>query len=324
VNSRVGDAHPNGGGLVLMSSSRIIITGPTASGKGRLAAELARRLNGEIISLDSMKIFRGMDIGTAKPGPELRREIPFHFIDMVDPWEDFSVGKFLPLALEKVNEIEARGHTVIFQGGTALYLKALIDGFFEGPEADWDFRKSLLREIDEAGLETLYQELLELDDEMARKIHPNDERRIIRALEVIRQTGRKMSEHFNESQMRLQPGSYCLFAIEWDRETLYERIDRRVEAMIEAGLIDEIRSLLSRERKLSRCASKCIGYRQVIERLENEEPLTEIVKLIQRDSRRFAKHQLTWFRRFPITWLPQNSPAALADQIIETLMEPRE
>jgi tRNA dimethylallyltransferase len=298
--------------------NRIIVTGPTASGKGALAVELARVLGGEIVSIDSMKIFRGMDVGTAKPSAALRQEIRFHLIDIRDPWEDFSVGKYLPLALEAVRDIEARGKAPILAGGTALYLNALVQGFFAGPEADWSLRSDLLRSAEREGWPALHRRLLDLDPGLLGKVHPNDHKRIIRALEVVLVSGKRLSDHWRESALRLEPGSYRLFGIEWPRDELYRRIERRVDLMFERGLIDETRRLLADPRGLSRCALKCIGYRQVIEGLQAAAPADEIRGLVQRDSRRFAKQQLTWFRRFPIAWLPPGDPAEMAREVLET------
>lgn len=298
---------------------RIVITGPTASGKGALAVELARMLGGEIISVDSMKIFRGMDIGTAKPSRELRREIPYHLIDIVDPWDDFSIGSYLPLVLDRVREIEERGREVVFQGGTALYLKALMDGFFEGPAADWSLRGELAEEAQRRGLAALHADLLSADPDVARTIHPNDRRRIIRALEVIRMTGKRISECWQDSSMRLAPDSYRLFAVSRERGELYRRIDRRVETMVGAGLFSEVRGLVADPRGLSRCASRCIGYRQAIEGFDEGFPESRIVEHIQRDTRRLAKQQFTWFRRFPIEWLPPDEPRKVAETLLESL-----
>ncbi|MBI4585471.1 MAG: tRNA (adenosine(37)-N6)-dimethylallyltransferase MiaA [Planctomycetes bacterium] len=295
---------------------RIFITGPTASGKGALAQELARRLGAEIISVDSMKVYRGMDVGTAKPSPELRREIPFHLIDVADPWEDFSAGKFLPLALEAVREIEGRGRTVIFQGGTPLYLKTLLDGLFVGPAADWSMRKQLLEEAGERGLPALYGELLRLDPLAAQKIHPRDQRRIVRALEIIRSTGEKMTELWKRSKIALEPADFRLFGIAWERAELYARIDRRVELMVEKGLFEETARLLSDPRGLSRTAAQCLGYRQIIEGLRQGEEQGSIAARIQEDTRRFAKQQLTWLRRFSIAWLEPQEAGRLADQVL--------
>ena len=300
---------------------RLIITGPTAGGKGTLAAELARRLDGESVSVDSMKIYRGMDVGTAKPSATLRAEIPFHLLDIVDPWEEFSVGDFLPRALESIAEIESRGRMAILQGGTALYLNALMNGLFTGPEADWDLRHRLEEEIRERGLDALYAELREADPQRAAEIYPQDRRRIIRALEVIRGTGKKMSDLWQGESPKLEADTYRCFGINWSRERLYERIDRRVDKMVVDGLFEETERILEDPRGFSRAAAKCLGYRQVVEGLMANEPRQETVARIQRDTRRFAKQQLTWFRRFPIEWLTVDDPARMAEIVTRALGE---
>ncbi len=302
-----------------MTSQRILITGPTASGKSGLAVELARRTHGEIVSVDSMKVFRGMDIGTAKPSRELRSEVPFHLIDIVEPWEEFSVGEYLPLALETVDAIEGRGRRVILCGGTALYVWALMEGLFRGPSADPDLRAEILREKEEHGLEALHRQIAARDAEVARKIHPNDERRIVRALEVMRLTGRTFSEQWRDPSPALEPGTYTLFAIDFERQELYRRIDRRVLDMVERGLIDEVRRLRDARdgHGLGQCASKCIGYREVLESLAAGTSERETVELIQRDTRRFAKQQMTWFRRFPIRWLAPDRAGELAKRVLD-------
>ncbi len=299
-----------------LNSQRIVIAGPTASGKGRLAAELARRLDSEIVSVDSMKIYRGMDIGTAKPSPAERREIRYHLIDIVDPFEEFSVGEFIPRILAVVGEIESRGKTAILQGGTAFYLNALFRGIFDGPSADWELRRELEREADEKGLSHLYSELLHADPEVTRTIHAHDRRRIVRALEVLRSTGRKLSELWKNRSACFPENSYRCFGIEWEREALYRRIDERVEEMVRRGLFEEARGLLKDPRGLGRSAAFCLGYRQIIEGEATGRDPAETVAVIQRDTRRFAKQQLTWFRKFPMEWLPPEPPERLADRVL--------
>jgi tRNA dimethylallyltransferase len=301
---------------------RLVVTGPTASGKGALAAELARRLGGEIVSLDSMKVYRRMDIGTAKPSPALRREIPFHLVDIVDASESFSVGDYLARAHPALRDIEARARPVILQGGTALYLNALLFGLFRGPEADWRTRQALAGEAEARGLDALYEELGARDPEAAAKIYRQDRRRIVRALEVIRLTGRRMSDLWRETTERAGLERYACFAVGWERAALYRRIDLRVERMVDAGLFAEARALQEDSRALSRTASRCIGYRHVFEALASGEAPEATVARIQQDTRRFAKQQLTWFRRFPITWLAPGEPGRMADQLLATLARP--
>jgi tRNA dimethylallyltransferase len=284
---------------------------------------LARRLDAEIISVDSMKVYRGMDIGTAKPSSELRQEIRYHLIDILDPWEDFSVGDFLPRVLRTVREVEGRGGRVVLQGGTAFYLHALLEGLFVGPQANWDLRRQLYREAEGAGLERLYGELSQKDPEAAHRIHPHDRRRIVRALEVIRQSGRKLTDLWKGTTMQLDADSYRCFGIQWSRSELYQRVNSRVDEMAKRGIFEETQRLLESPRGLGRTATKCIGYRQIIEALETGESREETVARIQRDTRRFAKQQLTWFRRFPIHWLQTGSREQLVDGVLGELSRQR-
>lgn len=298
---------------------RIFLTGPTASGKGSVAHEIALRLGGEIVAVDSMKIYREMDIGTAKPAPALRAEVPYHLIDFVDPSRDFSAGDYLPLALRTIEMIEGRGRRVILCGGTALYLNTLLEGLFRGPAADWEIRRALGEECDAKGTAALHARLAQEDPAAAAKIHPNDRRRIIRALEVLRRTGRRMTDLWQEPALRLEPGSTVLVGLQWERPALYRRIDERVIRMVQEGLFEEARRLGKRPGGLGRAASQCIGYKEIFAGERIGRPEEETVSLIQQRTRRFAKQQLTWFRRFPIRWLPADgamSPGAMADGIL--------
>lgn len=284
-----------------------------------MAHALAVRTGAEIILVDSMKVYREMDIGTAKPSPARRAEVPYHLFDLVDPSQDFSVGEYLPLALSTVEEVESRGRPVVLCGGTALYVSALLEGLFQGPEADWELRRSLLREAASTGLEALYRRLEEADPAAAAKIHPHDERRIIRALEVRLLTGRRMTDLWRGSAPRLEPASYRLFGLWWERPALYRRIDQRVPRMVREGLFEEARRLRDRPGGLGRTAAQCIGYQEILqgERQGIGEP--ETIAAIQQRTRRFAKQQLTWFRRFPIRWFPAEEstrPEEVVDWIL--------
>jgi len=283
---------------------RVILTGATASGKGAVAHGLALRLGGEVVSMDSMKVFREMDVGTAKPSAERRAEIPYHLIDIADPRDEFSVGEYLRLALEAVEAIEARGRVPVFCGGTSLYLLALTGGLFRGPEANWEVRRELLEEARAGGLPALHAKLQTEDPAAAARIHPHDERRIIRALEVRRLTGRSLTDLWAGPSLRLAEGSYRLVGLRWEREVLYRRIDARVERMVEQGLFDEALRLRERPGGLGRTAAQCIGYKEILAGEGAGQARGEIVAAIQQRTRRFAKEQHTWFRRFPIEWFP--------------------
>lgn len=272
------------------------LTGATASGKTKVSLELARILDAEIISLDSMAIYRGMDIGTAKPDSTQQSAVPHHLIDIVDPPESFSVSEYRDSALSKIREIHESGKQVLFVGGTALYLKALLRGLFEGPPADWDFRKEIEQEIENSGAEFLHQRLAMIDPVSAHKLHENDHRRIIRALEVYKQTGKPIS-HW---QMQFDEGrkaDQCrVFTIRHDRPVLHQRIEARVEAMFSEGLVDEVRGLLERWSDIGKTASQAVGYREVIDFLSDKMSMEETVERVRVRTRKFARHQETWFR----------------------------
>ncbi len=298
---------------------RIFLTGPTASGKGAVAHCLAKKIDGEVVAVDSMKVFREMDIGTAKPSSRLRAEAPYHLIDFVDPGTDFSTGDYVPLCLRTLGEIEARGKRAILCGGTALYLNALIHGLFQGPRAEWSVRRALEGDAEREGLAALHARLASVDPAAAARIHPNDCRRIIRALEVHQSLGSAMSEMWRGPVLRVEPGSFLLFGIERERAALYRRIDARVVEMVKAGLFEEARRLEARSGGLSRTARQCIGYKEILDAGREGEDGGETVSLIQQHTRRMAKQQITWFKRFPISWFPAadaTPPEAVADWII--------
>lgn len=272
------------------------LSGSTAAGKTTVSLELARQLNAEIILLDSMTIYRGMDIGTAKPSAEQLAAIPHHLIDICDPSENFSVSRYRELAMEKIAEIKARNKTVLFVGGSALYLKALIRGLFDGPEADWDYRKEIEREAEAVGIEQLHERLAVLDPVTAHKLHVNDRRRIIRALEVFRVTGKPMSHWQMEFDFATTPEQCRVFCLRRPRAELHERIEQRVRHMFESGFVAEVRGLLEKFGDLSRTAGQAVGYCEVIAHLKGEMALEQTMERVLIRTRRFARHQETWFR----------------------------
>jgi tRNA dimethylallyltransferase len=285
------------------------LTGPTASGKSAVGIELARRIDAEIVSLDSMAVYRGMDVGTAKPSAADRQRAPHHLIDIVDPWADFSVAQYLTLAEEAVRQIRSRGHEPLFVGGTPLYLKALLRGLFSGPAADWDYRSQLEEIARREGLSELHRRLSVVDPAAARVLHPNDSRRIIRALEVYYRMGRPISEQQQQFDKLPTDDQRPVWVLDWRREQLHERIDRRVEAMFAAGLVEEVRGLLAGGRPLSRTASQALGYREVIEHLAGKTDLATTIDLVMLHTRQFAKRQLTWFRSLrECRWLAVSEP----------------
>lgn len=298
-----------------------ILTGPTASGKTRLGIELARRLDAEIISMDSMALYRGMDIGTAKPTADERREVPHHLLDILDPWDlpgtSASVAWWLDEARRCCGEIESRGKRVLFVGGTPLYLKALLHGLFDGPPADEELRARLAAEAETTGVQALHDQLAAVDPASAARLHPNDVRRVIRALEVWHLTGKPISAWQQQWKVASgackRPGSSpttgrlhaplaspprCLW-LDLPRDLLYARIDERVRQMCAAGLVEEVRRLRELGRPLSREARQALGYKEMFDYLDGKVSLDETITLIQTRSRQFAKRQLTWFRQMP-------------------------
>jgi tRNA dimethylallyltransferase len=279
--------------------SALVLTGPTGSGKSALALELAERIGAEIVAMDSMTLYRGLDIGTAKPGVEDRRRVSHHLIDVLDPWETGSVAWWLERARECVREIEARGRRALFVGGTPLYLKALLSGLFEGPPADADVRARLSAEVEAVGVEALHAKLAAVDQRTADRLHPNDVRRVTRALEVWEVTGRPMSEWQTQWGANAHPQAAQVLCLQRPREELYARINQRVLDLVAGGWLDEVRALRTLPRPLSREAGLALGYRELNDFLDEKRGWDETVSLIQQRTRNFAKRQLTWFRHLP-------------------------
>ena len=271
------------------------LSGATAVGKTEIGLLLAKRLGAEIIALDSMTIYRGMDIGTAKPSTEQQAAVPHHLIDIVEPDVEYSINCYLEAAHAKIAEIKARGNEVLFVGGTPLYLKALLRGLNSGPPANWPLREEIEAEVAEIGNQALYERLERLDPIAASLIHPNDTRRLIRAVEVFRATGQPISHHQLHFEEATAAENCRVFVLQRPREEQYERINRRVDAMIETGLVDEVKTLTAGGKKLGRTASQAVGYREAIEHLSGGS-FTDMATNIKTRTRRFAKRQGTWFR----------------------------
>ena len=298
----------------------LILTGPTGCGKTALGVELADRLGAEIISMDSMALYRGMDIGTAKPAAAERRRVPHHLLDLLEPWESASVAWWVREAARCAADIERRGKRILLVGGTPLYLKALLRGLFDGPPADPELRERLSREASAAGGQHLHQRLAGVDPATAARLHPNDLRRIIRALEVWELTGQPISawqkQWFEDrsstencetaaasSSSILNPQCSilelrCLW-LNLPREELYARINARVEGMMAAGLVEEVRALQKLPRPVSREAGQALGYKEIFAYIDGRCTLAEAIVQIKTRSRNFAKRQLTWFRNLP-------------------------
>lgn len=288
-----------------MKKPLIILTGPTAVGKTSLSLSLAKELDGEIVSADSMQVYRYMDIGTAKIREEERQGIPHHLIDVLDPWEDFNVVRFQKMAREALEEIWERGHIPIVTGGTGFYIQALLyDIHFTENNEDSSLRKDLENYACENGAEALHSRLAEVDEKAASQIHFNNVKRVIRALEFYYQTGKKMSEHNEEERKRPSPYDFKYFVLNDEREHLYAGINRRVDLMMEEGLVEEVRKLKEMGCDSAMVSMQGLGYKEILSHLEGEYTLDEAVYKIKRDTRHFAKRQITWFKRErDVIWL---------------------
>lgn len=283
----------------------IVICGPTASGKTSLGIELAKRIGGEIISADSMQIYKGMDIATAKPTAEEMCGIPHHLISIIDPDTEFSVADYLTLAREKIADIHSRGKMPIVVGGTGLYISSLVDNIsFENAYTDGSVRKRLTDEAEKLGREAMLDRLRQIDPETAEGLHANNITRIIRALEIYELTGMKFSEHKAVSRMNESPYKVCMVGLDFnDRNVLYDRINRRVDIMAEQGLVEEARAVYESGHKM-KTAHQAIGYKELIPYFEGEKTLDECLDFLKMQTRRYAKRQLTWFRRDErIVWI---------------------
>jgi tRNA dimethylallyltransferase len=276
----------------------VALVGPTAVGKTELSLQLAQDLDGEIISADSMQIYKGMDIGTAKASTQERELIPHHMLDIIEPEEEFSVADYQEQVDQLIPEIVERNNLPMLVGGTGLYVKSLIEGFiFPDMETDWDLRDRLEEEAEEHGTEYVHDKLKEIDPKLADKLHPNDLRRVIRGIEVYRKTC-KTSTHFKEKAKERPPRYQAVkIGLTRDREKLYERINQRVDLMMEEGLFEEVKELYESGCDLELKSMQALGYKQLINHFEGEYDLEEAIRLIKRDTRHFAKRQLNWFSR---------------------------
>ena len=276
----------------------VVVVGPTASGKSSLAVSLAERFNGEIVNYDSVQIFRGFDIGSAKPSLEERQRVPHHMIDIREPDEVFTAGDYQREARSVLEDLRSRRRIPVLVGGTGLYLRALIDGLFQGPTRSTQLRTRLEDIAESRGREYLHRVLHRLDPDSASRIGARDKPKIIRALEVRLETGKPLTEHLKvEPRRPLQGFSICTVGLDPPREECYRRIDARVEHMFQAGLIEEVRGLIDRRVPQDAKPLGAIGYRHVLANLNQNCAWEDTIRMIQRDTRRYAKRQLTWFRR---------------------------
>ena len=282
-----------------LPAEAIILTGPTASGKSSVAMALADRIECEIVSIDSIAVYRGMDIGTAKPSLADRDRVPHHLLDVVAPTEEFSVANYLARAAESARDIIARGKRPLFVGGTPMYLKGLLYGFDPGPPADWEFRKAVEADIKICGIEALHKRLQQVDPLSAHRLPATDTRRITRALEVAFLTGIPISHRQTQFE-HLKPASLPrLIGLAWPRATLHQRIDRRVDTMFRDGLVDEVHTLLAKHTTLSRTAATAVGYREVIEHVRAGVSIETTRQSVLFHTRQLARRQETWFRSLP-------------------------
>jgi len=294
----------------------IVICGPTASGKTVLSIELAKKINGEIISSDSMQIYKDMDIGTAKPSKEEMQGIKHYLLDFVEPSQRYSVAEFKKDAEAAIEEILSKGKTPIIVGGTGLYVDSLIYGIeYQDIELDEKYRQELEQRAEQEGLQILYEEAKKIDSEAMEKISPNDKKRILRVLEIYKATGKNKTEQEKESRKNGVKYDYKVFAINWDREQLYERINKRVDIMIEQGLIQEVEQLLKKYREFP-TAMQGLGYKEVVEYLQGQTTREEMIEKIKMETRRYAKRQITWFKKNKQTiWIGPKDLQKILDEI---------
>ena len=288
-----------------MAKTKVIaICGPTASGKTALSIELAKKINGEIISCDSMQIYKYMNIGTAKPDTQEMQGIKHYLLDIVEPNERYSVADYKRDAKKAIKEIIEKGKVPIIVGGTGLYLDSLIYEIeYQNIEFDEEYRKKLEKQVEEIGLETLYEEAKKIDPKAIEKISSNDKKRILRILEIYHATGKNKTEQEKESRKKEVEYDYRVFAINWDREVLYDRINKRVDIMIEQGLIEEVKEILKKYDEFP-TAMQGLGYKEVVQYLKGEYTKEEMIEKLKMETRRYAKRQLTWFRKNKQTiWL---------------------
>jgi tRNA dimethylallyltransferase len=296
------------------------LAGPTACGKSAAGCELAEILNAEIIALDSMSLYRGMDVGTAKPDVTMRARVPHHLIDILDPHEEFSLADYVRAAEAAARAITSRGRVPLFVGGTGLYLRGVLRGVFQGPPADRDLRGELEALAEREGIGAVHARLRQVDPTLATRLHPQDLRRVIRGIEVFELTGIPLSVQQRQQPIRVDERPRHVFWLHPPRMWLHARIDRRVEDMFRAGLVAEVERLRARERPPGKTAGQALGYKEVLDHLEGRLTLADALELIQTRTRQFAKRQHTWFRNLvectAINISGTESPRDIAEHVI--------
>ena len=305
-----------------MKKPLIVLTGPTAVGKTSLSISLAKAVNGEIISADSMQVYKGMDIGSAKIRKEEMQGVTHYLVDILEPEEEFHIVKFQELAKAALEEIYAKGKIPILVGGTGFYIQAVTrDIDFTQAEQETSYREELEQFAKEKGAEYLHEKLREVDSKSAENIHANNVKRVIIALEFYHQNGTPISEHNEEQKQQTSPYNLAYFVLTAPREILYERIDRRVDQMMEEGLLEEVKSLRERGCHRGMVSMQGLGYKEILAYLEGEYPLEEAVRILKRDTRHFAKRQLTWFRREQdVIWVDKEQFHWNEAEILEYMM----
>ncbi len=312
-----------------MKQHIFIITGPTASGKSGVSLYLADKVKGtEIVSVDSMQIYRGMDIGTAKVSKLNREVITHHLIDIIDPWETYNLGSYVKDANDIINERKEAGKQTIIVGGTGLYIKGLTRGVFDGPSADPELRCKLKTIIDEKGSMYLHNKLKEVDPISAERLHPEDHKRVIRAIEVYEKTGTTISILQKQFLSQKPEFDYTIFILNRNKEDLNRRIDERVENMFDSGFLEEVRELKNNPKGLSKQAGQALGYKELLKFLDNQISFIEVKDLIKQNTKRFAKKQRTWFRSFTSTvWIdysPGDNNKTVGDKILREMEKANE
>jgi tRNA dimethylallyltransferase len=282
----------------------VVIVGPTAVGKSRIAVEVAKAFETEVLTADSRQVYRGMDVGTDKPASEERQAVPHRLIDLVDPDESFNAGLYRRQAIDEIERLYRDCRLPLVVGGTGLYVRTLLKGLCDAPQADPIVREALRQEAEDQGYDRLYARLVEVDPVAAARLHPRDESKVIRALEVYQLSGRRMSEFQQEHGFAERPFAALMIGLNRDRDMLYRRIEGRIDWQLAHGLIEETKRLLAQGYQRDSAAMKGLGYRQVAEHLAGEYDAAEMVRRFKRDTRRFSKRQMTWFRKEPgIQWL---------------------
>ena len=306
-----------------MKKPLIVLTGPTAAGKTELSIALAKKLNGAIISADSMQVYKYMNIGSAKIRPEEMQGVRHYLVDVLDPREEFHVARYQQMAKEAMDEIYRNGQLPIVVGGTGFYIQALLkDIDFDESSGELPCRKELEETARREGGAVLYERLKQVDPESAEAIHPNNVKRVIRALEFYQETGQPISLHNKEQKEKQPPYTYAYFVLNDDRARLYERIDRRVDRMVEQGLVEEVRWLKEHGYDRSLVSMQGLGYKELFPYLDGTCSLEEAVEIIKRDTRHFAKRQITWFKREPdVIWLNQQEFGYDKEKILKRMLE---